>query len=142
MSTWSKPAVGTVKVNVKGSFLRSHMRASVACIMRDSNGNWMKGCKSMIGLAVPMTAEQWSIWYGLKMVNNPDEDYDMFDLVLMIRKIMYEKWDFCDVVHIPSTSNAPVAALANEAINDHGGLEDVIVPPSSIQGLLLADKMA
>lgn len=163
MSIWSKPCEGTVKVNVKGFFLRSQMRSSVGCIMRDSNGNWIKGCKSMIGLVVPVTAELWAIWYGLKMawesgneavvleceneeavdqVLNPDEYHDMFDLVLMIRKIMSEAWEICDIVHISSSANLPATALANEAINDHGGLEDVVEPPSSIQGLLLADKMA
>lgn len=125
MSTWSKPVVGSVKVNVKGMFDRSHLRVSIACIMRGSDGKWLGGCESMIGLAVPVTAELWSIWYGLKLawengrktvtvecesevavhqVLHPDENDDLYQLVCMIRMIMSEAWKMCDLVHIPSIS--------------------------------------
>ena len=163
MSTWSKPSVGTVKVNVKGVFQRSHLRASIACVMRDSDGRWLGGCESMIGLSIQSTAELWSIWYGLKLaweagktsvtleceseeavnhVLHPDENYEMFQLVLMIRQIMSEAWDVCDIVHIPSSSNLPATALANRALNGDGGLEYRDVPPSFIRSLLNAEKRA
>lgn len=72
----------------------------------------------------------------IDQVLNPDEDYDMF------RKIMSEEWDLCDIIHISSSTNPSVVALTNEAIYDHYGLGNVVVPPSSILGILHADKMA
>ena len=163
MSTiWSKPQNGCVKINVKGVFVRSEMKAAIACIMRDEHGNWIKGCQSMIGLAVPVTAELWSIWYGLRLawekgeksvilececedaVNQvlyPDENNEMFDLIVLIRHIMSESWDHCDIVHIPGSANLTVAALANRAIHAPGGLEDLLEPPSCIRKLLNEDKV-
>ena len=163
MSTWSKPQVGTVKVNVKGLFQRSHLRASIACVIRDSDGNWLKGCESMIGLATPSTAELWSIWYGLKLaweagktsitleceseeavaqVLNPDANYDLFQLVCMIRQIMSEQWDLCDIVHIPTSANLTATSLATRALNGDGGLEYLDVAPRFLRSLLNADKRA
>ena len=163
MSTWTKPQNGYVKINVKGVFVRSEMRAAIACIMRDDKGNWIKGCQSMIGLAVPITAELWSIWYGLRLawekgqksvilececaeavdqVLHPDENNEMYDLIVLIRQIMAEAWDQCDIVHIPDSANLPAAALANRAIQGPGGLEDLLEPPTCVRRLLHADKMA
>ena len=68
----------------------------------------MKGAGGMIGLCVPLGAELWSIFYGLKLawekevkhvviesdcaeavnqVNNPDPDFGLVDLVLLIKNI-------------------------------------------------------
>ena len=117
----------------------------------------------MIGLAVPVTAELWSIWYGLKLawesgrksvtvecesevaihqVPHPDENDDLFQLVCMIRMIMSNAWDMCEVVHVPNSSNLPANALATRALGGAGGLEELEVPPSFIRGLLNADKRA
>lgn len=84
------------------------MRASVECVMRNWRGEWMKGARGMIGLCVPLGAELWSIFYGLKLawekevkhvviesdcaeavnqVNNPDPDFGLVDLVLLIKNI-------------------------------------------------------
>ena len=79
---------------------------------------------------------------AVAQVLNPDANYEMFQLVDMIRQIMSEAWDVCDIVHIPSSSNLPAITLANRALNGDGGLEYVDVPPSFIRSLLNADKRA
>lgn len=137
------------------------MKAAVGCVIRDSNGRWVRGCKSMIGLAVPITAQLWSIFYGLKLaweneeknvvvecdceeavnqVHNPDPGYDMFNLVCMIKQLMSEAWDHCELVLISASANTAVAAIANNAINDNGGIEELGVPPSYITSILAAEK--
>ncbi|XP_074326900.1 uncharacterized protein LOC141664843 [Apium graveolens] len=135
MSTWNKPNVGSVKVNVKGVFIRPQMRYAVCCVIRDSDGQWVRGCKSMIGLAVPITTALWSIFYGLKLVwehqdkfvlvesdceeavnlvLNPNPGFEMYDLICMIKNIMSESWELCELIYIPSSANIAVAALANK----------------------------
>ncbi|XP_074327975.1 uncharacterized protein LOC141665890 [Apium graveolens] len=163
MSTWSKPNVGSVKVNVKGVFKRSQMRSAVACVIRDSDGQWVRGCKSMIGLAVSITAAMWSIFYGLKLawehqdksvlvesdceeavnlVLNPNPDFEMYELICMINNIMSESWVLCELIYILSSANIAVAALANNAISDDGGIDELTVLPSIIRPILAAEKMA
>ncbi|XP_074324184.1 uncharacterized protein LOC141661105 [Apium graveolens] len=137
------------------------MRSAIGCVMRDCDGDWIRGCKSMIGLVVPCTATLWSIFYGLKMawendeksvivecdceeavalISNVDPTFDMFELVYMIRNLMSEEWELCDLVHIASSVNIAVTGLANSVISDDGGLVDLNLTPSYMLPLLVADK--
>ncbi|XP_074346241.1 uncharacterized protein LOC141685015 [Apium graveolens] len=161
MSTWSKPNVGSAKVNVKGGFHRAHMRSAIGCVMMDCDGDWIRGCKSMIGLVVPVTAALWSIFYALEMawendeksvvmecdceeavalISNIDSTFDMFKLVCMIRNLMSEEWELYELVHIVSSANIAVTALSNRAISDDGGLVELSFPPSYMLPLLVATK--
>ena len=77
------------------------------------------------------------------MVLFPDEDNEMFQLVEMILQIMFEAWEQCEIVHIEPSANLPAAAIANHEItHGEGGIEDLLVPPSSVRMLQNEDKMA
>lgn len=128
MSIWSKPAAGIVKVNVKGYFLRSEMRASVGGgIMRDSN--WIQGCKMMIGLVVPVNRKL--RWYCLKMTwekgnlsmivkcENGEAVIRCWTLTKTMTCLIWCAWSFRSCLH---------------AIYAHGGLQNFVVAPPSIRG--------
>ena len=114
MSNWSKPSLNQYKVNDKGFFNRASFTAVVGCIIRNDGGEWEKGCGAVIGLADPVTAQLWAIFYGLKLawechmtsliletdceaalghVLHPDPAYPMADLVTMINNLRAEAWD-------------------------------------------------
>ncbi|XP_074346373.1 uncharacterized protein LOC141685152 [Apium graveolens] len=144
-----------------GVFHKAHMRSAIGCIMRDCDGDWTRGYKSMIGLDVPVTTALWSIFYALKMawendeksvvvkcdceeavalISNVDPTFDMFKLVCMIRNLMLEELELYDLVHIASSVNIAATALANSVIFDVGVLVEISFPPSYMLSLLVVDK--
>ena len=163
MAGWSKPTSANVcKVNCKGIFDRGMMKASVASVMRNHRGEWVRGNAGMMGLLVPLVAELWSIFYGLKMawemgnvrsviiesdckravdeVNNIDSAFVLADLVEMINSIMSEDWDSCVVIHVPKDCNAVATALAtSELTAADGGLRDIHDAPASLSSMLAAE---
>ncbi|WOH01420.1 hypothetical protein DCAR_0520804 [Daucus carota subsp. sativus] len=142
MAGWSKPTSANVcKVNCKGIFDRGMMKASVASVMRNHRGEWVRGNAGMMGLLVPLAAELWSIFYGLKMawemgnvhsviiesdckravdeVNNIDSAFVLADLVEMINSIM--------------------TLATSELTAADGGLRDIHDAPASLSSMLAAE---
>lgn len=137
------------------------MRASVGCVMRNRRGEWIKGAGGMIGLCVPLGAELWSIFYGLKLawekevkhvviesdceeavnqVNSPDPDFGLIDLIMLIKNIEGEAWESCVIQHCSSGANAAAVALANHELNGDGGIEELDDAPGFMHAVLEADR--
>ena len=139
------------------------MRGAVAAVMRNHQGKWVKGNAGMMGLLVPVAAELWSIFYGLKMawekgnvksvfiesdcleavnlINNPDPGFFLADLVDMIKALESEEWDSCAIVHVPSSSNEAATALARAYVDGEGGLVDLPRAPAFLQPMIDAERM-
>ncbi|KAF7845080.1 ribonuclease H [Senna tora] len=66
-SKWKKPEDGWVKVNTDGAVCRESSLGGCGGIIRDTNGDWIKGFSLKLGLANPLSAEFWSIAEGLKL---------------------------------------------------------------------------
>lgn len=47
---WRKPRSNEVKVNVDGFSIPALMRAGVACVLRDHQGNWITGACRMLAI--------------------------------------------------------------------------------------------
>lgn len=160
MAVWRKPCSGFVKVNCKGVFDRCEIKCAVACVMRNSRGAWVGGSAGMMGLNLPLGAELWSIYYGLKLawetsntsvivevdseeaviaVNDPNPEFWLANLVGMIKMLLSEAWDACVITHIPTSANGAATALASTALGWDGGLNGLSSPPSSITSVLAAD---
>ena len=161
MANWSRPALNVAKVNCKGLFDRSRMRASVGCVMRNHRGKWMKGAAGMIGLAVPLGAELWSIYYGLKLaweygvkrvviesdsleavnhVNNPDSSFWFAEMVDMIKMIEGEAWESCDIQHCSADGNRAAHTLATSELDGEDGINELASAPGFMQPILAADR--
>ena len=112
----------------------------------------MKGNAGMMGLLVPIAAELWSIFNGLKMawekgnvksvfieldcleavnqVNNLDPQFFLANLVDMIKARESEDWDSSAIVHVPSSSNEAATALARVYVDGEGRLVDLPRAPA------------
>ena len=144
------------KVNVKGVFDRASMSGSVGCVMK-KDGRWVRGLGANIGLADPITAELWAIYYGLKMawerakinvvvfsecreainaIENDDPEYPMAMLVDMIRMLLGEPWEYVDIQHTFNQANGGANAMATHFIHADGGVCEMSVPPSAITHLI------
>ena len=162
MAEWSKPAVNCYKVNVKGIFNRPRFTAAVGCIIRNDEGEWEKGCGGLIGLVDPVTAQLWSIFYGLKLaweshrtslvletdcpsalghVLHPDPRYPLADLVSMINGLRAEAWDSLELECIPESANAAASALSSHCLSGRGGVDEFVSPPASVMAIV-SEEMA
>lgn len=164
MAGWSKPSSANVfKINCKGVFDEVLRKAAVACIMRNNRGHWVRGNAGMMGMMLPLAAELWSIFYGLKMawekgdvksvfiesdseeavneVNNPDPHFWLADLVVLITNLQNEAWDSCVVVHVATSSNEAATAFANSQLSGDGGLVEFDQAPPFLYSNLAADRM-
>lgn len=66
----------------------------------------------------------------------------MFELVCMIKNLVSESWELCDLVRIPSSTNIAPYALANNVISGDGGFKELSMPPAFISPILDAKKLA
>ena len=115
-----------------------------------------------MGLLVPLAAELWSIFYGLKVawkignllsviiesdckraideVNNIDSDFALADFVMMINNIMSEDWDTCVVIHVPKDCNEVATTLATSELTDaDGGLRDIHDAPVFLSSMFAVE---
>lgn len=161
MARWSKPSPHVAKVNCKGVFDRARMRASVGCVMRNSRGEWIRGAAGMIGLVVPLGAELWSMFYGLKLawekgdtkhvvvecesqealnaVSDPDPEFWLADLVDLIKKLESEAWESCRIEHVSVAGNKAATTLANSQLDGEGGIMELADAPAFMASVLAAD---
>ncbi|KAK1385844.1 hypothetical protein POM88_023579 [Heracleum sosnowskyi] len=144
------------KLNVKGVYDRATRSASVGGIMK-KNGRWVRGLGDCIGLADPLTAELWAIYYGLKMawernktnlvlfsecreaitiIRNDDHSYPMAMLVDMIRMLLGENWTSVDIQHTHADANGGANAVAGYYLGHEGGIREMDEPPEAISHLI------
>ncbi|KAL4278400.1 hypothetical protein GQ457_03G030660 [Hibiscus cannabinus] len=64
-STWSKPRVGWVKLNVDASVSTVDRSAGVGGVIRDNQGKWLFGLARFVGRYEVLLAELWAIHDGL-----------------------------------------------------------------------------
>ena len=121
----------------------------------------MKGAAGMIGLSVPLGAELWSIFYGLKLaweygvkrvviecdseeavnhVNNPDPSFWFAEMVDMIKTIEGEAWETCVIQHCSVGANRAAHTLATSELDGEGGINELSSAPRFMQATLAADR--
>ena len=104
-----------------------------------------------------MTAQLWSIFYGLKLaweshrtslvletdcpsaighVLHPDPRYPMADLVSMIKSLRVEAWDSLELECISESANAATSALSSHCLSGRGGLDDIVSPPAFVMAII------
>ncbi|KAK1363936.1 hypothetical protein POM88_039497 [Heracleum sosnowskyi] len=129
------------KLNVKGVYDEATRSASVWGIMK-RNGRWVRGLGGCIGLADPVTAELWAIYYGLKMawernkanlvvfsecretitiIRNDDPEYPMVMFVDMIRMLLGENWTSVDIQPTHADANGGANVMADYYLIREGG---------------------
>ena len=62
---WHKPKEGRFKLNSNGASLGNPGKAGGGGLIRNCNGNWVKGFRRKIGVATSIIAEFWALRDGL-----------------------------------------------------------------------------
>ncbi|XP_039013553.1 uncharacterized protein LOC120143251 [Hibiscus syriacus] len=63
--SWKPPPPGWLKLNTDGAVLPSSMEASSGGVIRNANGEWIKGYTRSIGCTTVLQSELWAILEGL-----------------------------------------------------------------------------
>jgi ribonuclease HI len=105
---WQHSPHDFVKLNTDGSVLGNPGLASPGGILRDSNGNWLRGFSHKLGITNSLVAELWGVKDGLLLARD-----------LNIRKLIIES-DAKSIMDILKTENLgnnvfhPYSALIND----------------------------
>lgn len=64
---WSKPEVGWLKLNTDGSFGGEGALSRCGGLLRDSNGQWIRGFAKAMVVSSSLAAEMWALREGLTL---------------------------------------------------------------------------
>ncbi|KAJ1394142.1 Ribonuclease H domain [Sesbania bispinosa] len=67
---WTKPPDHFYKLNVDGSVMGSCLQASCGWLIRDHNGQFIKGFYSKIGVCSTIKAELWGLLHGIQLASS------------------------------------------------------------------------
>ncbi|XP_057740399.1 uncharacterized protein LOC130957572 [Arachis stenosperma] len=62
---WVPPPVHSVKLNCDASYFAPFGYAGFGCIIRNSDGCWLKGCTGKVEVCSVLFAKLYAIWRGL-----------------------------------------------------------------------------
>ncbi|KAK8975249.1 hypothetical protein V6N11_046719 [Hibiscus sabdariffa] len=133
-STWSKPHVGWVKLNVDASVSTIDRTTGVGGVFRDSQGKWLFGFTRFVGRCETLLAELWAIHDGLlhawelgyrcvevesdcldavRIAMARSKTLDGSALVCSIHRLLSNDWSVV-VSHVDRRSNGVADALARK----------------------------
>uniref|UniRef100_A0A2N9FRC0 RNase H type-1 domain-containing protein n=1 Tax=Fagus sylvatica TaxID=28930 RepID=A0A2N9FRC0_FAGSY len=105
---WQPPPPGFVRLNTYGSVLGNPGQTSAGGVLRDSNGNWIRGFSHNSGITNLLVAELWGLRDRLLLARD-----------LKIRKLIFEIdaksiVDLLKSKSIGNTDSHPYSALIND----------------------------
>lgn len=102
---WEKPQRGWFKLNTDGSALGNPGKAGAGGLIRNDEGEWVKGFTRSIGLASPIMAELWGLRDGLVLAY----DLHISNLVINVdcKALIY-------LIQDHSKDNFVLSAIADE----------------------------
>ena len=157
---WEKPPRGWVKINTDGSAMKNPNRAGGGGLLRDHEGNWLKGFARGIGYTNSALAELWALRDGLILakemgiqqliieldalsivilLNNCIENLLMEPLLTDCRNLLQE-FPGKRVTHVFREANQCADALAKMGAQSLYSFHVFCNPLLVVEGLLAADK--
>ncbi|WCJ44200.1 RNA-directed DNA polymerase (reverse transcriptase)-related family protein [Euphorbia peplus] len=159
---WSRPRPGWVKLNTDGAVKGNSFRSSAGGLIRDCNGNWIRGFSKKIGSCSVLKAELWGILEGLKMswdmglrkvqveVDNQlcvdliGRSYctpnDVAALLMEIQEYIGRSWEI-NVCHIYREANRSADWMANLGDTLPLGLHLFTHAPAGVCSIVIQDNM-
>lgn len=67
LSRWKPPTCGWVKINIDGVSSRYEYWSAVGGVVRDSHGNWVEGCRRVLGKGSALNTEFLAILHKLEL---------------------------------------------------------------------------
>ncbi|KAL0006019.1 hypothetical protein SO802_013580 [Lithocarpus litseifolius] len=159
---WEKPPLGWMKLNSDGSALGNPGKAGGGGLIRDHQGNWVRGYARAHGNSNSSLAELWALCDGLEiakdlgldklivemdalsivlLMNNDKANLLMEPLLSDCRKLL-DAIPFKRVVHTFREANQCADMLARFGGSSISNFVVFMYPPPVVAGLLLADKEA
>ncbi|KAF7826851.1 ribonuclease H [Senna tora] len=159
-TSWDVIWKSWVKVNTDGAVGSTGNIAGCGGLIRDHQGNLIKGFIKNLGISSPEGAEAWGIVCGLnlawdlgfqkvvlendclriiKQINNVNNlAQQMHSTIPAIRSMISRDWDV-KLVHCYKNVNACADILAKFSLNNSGGLNMLDAPPVCIASLVQRD---
>ncbi|KAL9437497.1 hypothetical protein AB3S75_023376 [Citrus x aurantiifolia] len=159
MIRWRAPDWPSVSLNTDGA-RKGLEQAGAGGLLRDFNGNWIKGFIVNLGTCSVLSAELWGLLHGLKMawengfrrvqvgVDNKSvvqllkmdsvSDTENAALIKTIRELLERDWSV-HLEHVYREANYAADFLASYSLNSPIGLHVLNSPPTEIVGILCKD---
>ncbi|XP_030958826.1 uncharacterized protein LOC115980745 [Quercus lobata] len=157
---WEKPPRGWLKLNTDGSAMRNPERAGGGGLIRDHDGDWLKGFARGLGFTNSALAELWALRDGLLLakemgiqqliieldalsivllMNNESKNLLMEPLLSDCRSLLKEIPNK-RVIHAFREANQCVDALAKIGVQSSYSFVTFCNPPPVVEDILAFDK--
>ena len=155
---WTRPAIGSIKVNVDGSRSKNPSRAGFGGLLRDNVGDWIFGFSGFLGDRDILFAELASIKAGLlaawqlnyrdvsvetdsieawRLVTSPHQPFHLCgSLLANIKSLLGRLWKV-EVVHILREANYCADMMAKIGLDQSGAMRSWITPLAELHNLLV-----
>ena len=157
---WVKPPMGWVKLNTDGSAIGSTGCAGGGGVIRNHEGQWLRGFARPLGSSNSCTAELWALRDGLLLaiemgLNNIIIEMDALSIVLLMKnntanllmeplltdcRNLLSKIPNKQIAHIYREANQCADALAKIGASSVGSFVDFLYPPSVVESIIASDK--
>ncbi|KAF7811992.1 ribonuclease H [Senna tora] len=160
VKAWSKLKEGWVKVNSDGAVYKATSLSGCGGLIRNQNGDWIKGYKKKIGVSTPFGAEIWGIYYGLDLAwqlnyrkvtiesdsymaikclnEEPTPDLSAHPIMEKVFELINRDWDTV-FSYIPRNHNKCADMLAKDSLSCNRNIEILDLPPLSLRPLIQED---
>uniref|UniRef100_A0A2N9EFE1 Reverse transcriptase domain-containing protein n=1 Tax=Fagus sylvatica TaxID=28930 RepID=A0A2N9EFE1_FAGSY len=113
---WKPPPSGFLKLNTDGSALGNPGLASVGGLIRDSNGNWVRGFSRFIGTTNSFAAELWGLRDGLELARKLDiaklivevDAKAVVDIILSENNLTLETHPYSALIYDSNAGDSPL----------------------------------
>ncbi|KAK7259832.1 hypothetical protein RIF29_25447 [Crotalaria pallida] len=166
LTSWNPPSVGWIRINSDGSCRVNSHEVGCGCVIRGSNGEWIRGYSKYLGVSSsPLIAELWGVLEGLQLAWNLDfkmvelhldsleafnllsgshaGSYQGLGLISRISSLINRDWKV-EINHIYRDSNRVADCMAKLSFSvDHpSDLALYSTPPPDVNQALLLDLLS
>ena len=157
---WVKPPMGWVKLNTDGSAIGSMGCAGGGGVIRNHEGQWLRGYARLLGCSNSCIAELWALRDGLLLaieigLNNIIIEMDALSIVLLMKnntanllmkplltdcRNLLSKIPNKQIVHIYREANQCADTLATIGACSVGSFVTFLYPPPVVESIIASDK--
>ncbi|XP_048422575.1 uncharacterized protein LOC125469371 [Pyrus x bretschneideri] len=157
---WIHPPIGRYKINTDGSCKDPFRHISAGGLIRNSEGDWIKGFAANLGRGTIMEAELWGVFMGLSiawdegcrdvilecdswdaviLIQKPILDsHPLYNLIIDCKEAIGKNWR-CEVTHIYREMNVSADHMADLGHGLSLGLHLFVSPPTTANNCLVSD---
>ncbi|KAF7844787.1 ribonuclease H [Senna tora] len=127
---WTKPDKDWIKINTDGAVCRVNGKARCGGILRNSDGDWIRGFIAKLECDVTCALKQ--------VIDIHQEDSNLNPILLNIRELIRRRWEV-KMKHISRLSNGCADFLAKSSLDLRDNICIINFPPSALVPLIRLD---